>query len=165
MPITAPLIVPTDFDVERIAIPIEEIRRSNPHRGSMEQLDGILRFDPEQKLVVGIRRIRPDAFWTEGHFPGNPILPGVLMVESQGQLCTYYYMRVWRREDGRPLGFAGLDGWRFRAPVRPGDTLLLVAKALDLRERRAEFATQTFCGTKLVAEGNIIGMPVRADGL
>ncbi|MGR3310038.1 MAG: 3-hydroxyacyl-ACP dehydratase FabZ family protein [Candidatus Brocadiales bacterium] len=145
-----------DFDHPEIGQ--ESIRTVIPHRYEMEQLSGILRFDPENKIIIGFKDVREDEFWVRGHIPGRPLLPGVLMVEAAAQLCTYYYKRM--MEDGRFLGFGGIDKVKFRGTVVPGDRLIIICKNTELRTRRAIFDTQGIVKDKIVFEGVIIGMTV-----
>ncbi|MDR4498483.1 MAG: beta-hydroxyacyl-ACP dehydratase [Candidatus Scalindua sp.] len=147
-----------EIDVNNIEVDIEGIRAVNPHRYEMEQLNGIIRFDPENKIIVGYKDVKGDEFWVRGHIPGRPLFPGVLMMEAAAQLCTYYYKRV--IQDDRFLGFGGLDKVKFRGKVSPGDRLIIVAKNKELRARRAIFDTQGIVNGKLVFEGVIIGMVV-----
>jgi 3-hydroxyacyl-[acyl-carrier-protein] dehydratase len=72
----------------------------------MEQLTGILMFDPEQSLIVGYKDVKADEFWVRGHIPGRPLLPGVLMCECAAQLCSYYYSRA--TSQSRFVGFGGM---------------------------------------------------------
>ncbi len=147
-----------NIDVNKIEIDVEGIRAINPHRYEMEQLNGIIRFDPENKIIIGYKDVKDDEFWVRGHIPGRPLLPGVLMMEAAAQLCTYYYKKM--IQDDRFLGFGGLDRVKFRGKVSPGDRLIIVAKNTELRERRAIFDTQGIANSKLVFEGVIIGMVV-----
>ncbi|MDN3511169.1 MAG: beta-hydroxyacyl-ACP dehydratase [Candidatus Jettenia sp.] len=139
-------------------VDIESIRTIIPHRYEMEQLNGILKFDMEQGIIVGYKDISNNEFWVRGHIPGRPLMPGVIMLEAAAQLCTYYYKQV--TKDDRFLGFGGIDKVKFRGKVIPGDRLILIAKNKELRSRRAIFDTQGVVDGKLVFEGIIIGMVV-----
>jgi len=146
------------IDLGRIVMDIEAVRRYNPHRYEMEQLTGILHLDAEKGHVVAYRDVRDDEFWVRGHIPGRPLLPGVLMLEAAAQMCSLYYKKV--TEDPRFLGFGGVDGVKFRGQVVPGDRLLLLGQAVEIRSRRAVFDTQGVVGDRLVFEARITGMPV-----
>ena len=115
-----------EIDINDIEIDREGIRAVNPHRYEMEQLNGIIKFDPENKIIIGFKEVKDDEFWVRGHIPGRPLFPGVLMMEAAAQLCTYYYKRV--IEDDRFLGFGGIDKVKFRGKVIPGDRFIIVAE-------------------------------------
>ena len=158
-PMAPPLLVDlAKIDLGRITIPIEAIRAANPHRFEMEQLTGIIHFDPAAGEIVAVKDVRPDEFWVRGHIPGRPLLPGVLMIEAAAQMCSVYYKLV--QKDPRFLGFGGVDAVKFRGQVVPGDRLILIGKALEIRSRRAVFDTQGVVGDRPVYEGRITGMPI-----
>ena len=154
-----PLLVDlTKIDLGRVRMTPEEIRRYNPHRYEMEQLSGIIHLDTEAGQIVAFKDVREDEFWVRGHIPGRPLLPGVLMIEAAAQMCSLYYKIV--QKDERFLGFGGVDGVKFRGQVAPGDRLILLGKAVEIRSRRAVFDTQGMVGERLVFEARITGMPI-----
>ena len=146
------------LDLDRIVMPIEEIRRLIPHRYEMEQLTAVIHLDPEAGHIVAVKDVRDDEFWVRGHIPGRPLLPGVLMIEAAAQMCSVYFKKV--NEDPRFLGFGGVDAVKFRGQVVPGDRLLLLGRAVEIRSRRAVFDTQGVVGDRLVFEARITGMPI-----
>jgi 3-hydroxyacyl-[acyl-carrier-protein] dehydratase len=141
----------------------EELRRVNPQRFEMEQLDGIVYVDKEQHLVVGFKDVRDDEFWVRGHMPGYPLLPGVLMCEAAAQLCSYY-VAIAGLGHGDFIGFGGMEDVRFRGVVRPGDRFVLVAKGTRMNRRQTIFNVQGFVAGTMVFHGDIIGVPLTRPG-
>jgi 3-hydroxyacyl-[acyl-carrier-protein] dehydratase len=137
---------------------IEEIRKHNEQRFEMEQLSGVLLLDKDKELVVTYKDISEDEFWVRGHIPGRPLMPGVIMVESAAQTCSYYYGRS--NPDPRFMGFLGIEQVRFRGTVVPGDRLIVAAHCLELKSRRMSFDCQGFVGPKMVFQCRILGTPV-----
>ncbi|MHC4714617.1 MAG: 3-hydroxyacyl-ACP dehydratase FabZ family protein [Planctomycetota bacterium] len=146
-------------DLTKAAFPIEEVRKTNPQRFEMEQLSYVAALDLEANWSVAVRKIGADEFWCRGHIPGRPIFPGVLMVEAAAQLCSFHYHKA-APEDERFFGFGGIDGVKFRGEVVPGDTLVVMAKMIEIRSRRAVFDTQAAVGGRIVFEARITGMPM-----
>jgi len=161
-----PLLVDlANVDLSRVQLTVEDIRELNPHRYEMEQLSGVVLLDPVAQAIVAYKDVRDDEFWVRGHIPGRPLLPGVLMVEAAAQMCSVYFKHV--QADPRFLGFGGIDNVKFRGQVAPGQRLVLLGKALEIRQRRAVFDTQGVVGNgadpsslKLVFEARITGMPI-----
>ena len=154
-----PLLVDlSKIDLAQTLIPIEEIRQVNPHRYEMEHLSGVIHLDPAVGQIVAFKEVRPDEFWVRGHIPGRPLLPGVVMIEAAAQMCSFYFKYV--QKDSRFLGFGGVDAVKFRGQVVPGDRLILLGQAVELRNRRAVFDTQGVVGDRLVFEARITGMPI-----
>ena len=153
------LIDPTELDFEHPLADVEAIRRVNPQRHELEQLTAILFIDREGKLIVGYKDVREDEFWVRGHMPGFALLPGVLICEAAAQLCSYY-IAMENLLSGDFTAFGGMDKVKFRDAVRPGDRLVMVSHALEIRTgRRASFDTQGIVDGNLIFQGIIVGMP------
>ena len=149
----------SQLDLDNPEISIEEIRAVNPQRHEMEQLTAIVKFDEEQRIIVGLKDVRGDEFWVRGHIPGRPLMPGVLMCECAAQLCSYYFTRVTGTD--KFIGFGGMDKVKFRGQVVPGDRLIMIARCIEMREPRlALFETQGVVDGKLVYEGVVTGLPM-----
>jgi 3-hydroxyacyl-[acyl-carrier-protein] dehydratase len=101
-----------------------EIEALIPHRWPMLLVDRIVEYDPEAKRIVGLKAVTATEFWAQGHFPGLPILPGVLQVEALAQTMAVYVAK--QPGFGDRIGlFAAIDETRFKRIVVPGDVLRL----------------------------------------
>ncbi len=138
-----------------------QIRKVNPQRNNMEQLDAVITLFDDENVMVGFKSVTGDEFWTDGHLPDHPIMPGCLIVEAAAQLCSFWYGND--RDDDRFIGFGGLDDVTFRSQVTPGDKLLLLAHPIEVRSRRMKYKTQGVVDQQVVFEGVIIGMPLSAS--
>jgi 3-hydroxyacyl-[acyl-carrier-protein] dehydratase len=157
------LIDPALIDTSRVLADREAIRQANPQRFEMEQLTAIVYLDREQHVVIGYNDVRPDEFWVRGHMPDYPLMPGVLICEAAAQLASYYCHTIKLVEDGF-LGFGGMEDVRFRGQVRPGDRLVMVAKAVRVNRRQTVFESQGFVDANMVYHGRIIGVPLSGRG-
>ena len=152
----------SNIDIDKVEFPIEEIRKLNPQRHEFEQLTAVLCFRPEEKIAVGLREVRDNEFWVEGHVPGHPLLPGVLMIEAAAQLCSFYCGKALALEDAEGFyGFGGVDRARFRAFVHPGESLILLARPRVITRNRSMFDTQGVVSGKLVFEARVMGLRIR----
>jgi 3-hydroxyacyl-[acyl-carrier-protein] dehydratase len=109
----------------------EQIEEILPHREPFLLLDEVITLEPGAR-VVARKLVREDEWYLPGHFPGNPIMPGVLMVEALAQTGA---VAVLSEEDnrGRLVLFAGIDDLRFKRIVRPGETLQLECELERMR--------------------------------
>jgi 3-hydroxyacyl-[acyl-carrier-protein] dehydratase len=153
---------PASLDLGKVLADIEGIRKVNLQRYDMEQLSAIVHIDREQHIIAGYKDVRADEFWVRGHMPGYPLLPGVLICEAAAQLCSYYTGTAGLLQ-GDFIGFGGMEGVRFRAPVRPGDRLVLIGKGTKLRRRQTIFNVQAFVGSTMVFHADILGVTLRKE--
>jgi beta-hydroxyacyl-ACP dehydratase FabZ len=112
---------------------IQEIMKVLPHRYPMLLVDRILEIE-EGKRIVGLKNVTANEQFFQGHFPGAPVMPGVLIVEAMAQCGAVLFLRDIEDRDKKLFLFGGIDKARFRKPVLPGDQLIL---ELDLLQRRA----------------------------
>jgi len=148
------------IDLTHVKFGPDEIRKVIPHRGAMALLDGVVSVDPERGIAIGFKDARSDEFWASGHFPGNPLLPGVVMIEAAGQLAVFFYKLCTPEIAGRLVVFGGVDEVRFRGSVRPGERVWLVTRKIEMNRRVAKCDAQGFCDGKLIFDGKVIGIPV-----
>jgi len=131
---------PLLFDLSTIdleAKPIfdkETICKVNPQRFEMQQLDGILWYDKDNYLILGYKEVTENEFWIRGHIPGRPLMPGVIMVEAGAQLSSFFLKQVFQEEGF--IGFAGIEGTKFRLTVEPGQRLYLLGHITKYKRRK-----------------------------
>jgi len=159
------IIDPAQIDFDHIVADIEGIRRHIPQRYEMEMLTAVVIDDPKENLSVGYKDLSSDDFWTRGHMPGMPLMPGVLMCEAAAQLSSYHVQKNNLLETDM-VGFGGMEEIRFRDPVLPGDRLVIALKLIKHRPRRMCVCYfQGFVNESLVVEGKIKGIPLPVEAL
>jgi 3-hydroxyacyl-[acyl-carrier-protein] dehydratase len=145
------------LDYANPLVGIDAIRAVNPQRFEFEMLTGIVHIDTVGYRIVGFKDLSEDEFWTRGHMPGYPVLPGVLMCEAAAQLGGYYISR-YVASPGMLIGLAGIDEARFLRPVRPGDRLVLVGTGVKIHRRLSRFRVVGTVGGEKVFEAVVGGV-------
>ena len=153
----------SEYDLDNVVADIEEIRRHNLQRHEMEHLTAICYENHPRNIVVGYKDLGPDEFWTRGHMPGMPLMPGVIMCEAAAQLASYHSQKF-KLMDG-VIGFGGLEKVRFRGMVRPGDRFVIISRLLKLRRAIMTCEFQCFVDQNLVCEGVLKGVALPVDQL
>ena len=141
------------LDLDRVLFDREAIEKVNPQRGQMQHLDAIL-WQHEGK-ILGYKDVSDDEFWVDGHIPGRPLLPGVIMLEAAAQLSSFHTATHFKW-DGF-IGFGGLEDVKFRSAVPPGKRMYLLCDTIDVRHRRIKAKTQGLVDGNLAFEATIIG--------
>jgi len=138
---------------------IREIMAKIPHRYPFLLVDRIIHFEAE-KRIVGLKNVSMNEHFFQGHFPGHPIMPGVLIVEAMGQTGGLLLMNSVPEPENKVMYFMSLDAIKFRRPVFPGDQLRMEVDMIKFRHRICKMSGKGFVGDDLVAEAEMTAMVV-----
>ena len=133
---------------------ITQIQAILPHRYPFLLVDRIIEYEPG-KRVVGIKNVTINEPFFEGHFPGAPVMPGVLIVEAMAQTAGVLMLANLPDRESKLVFFTGIDGAKFRRPVVPGDQLRMQLTVLKLRSRYIRLRGEAYVDGQLVAEALI----------
>jgi 3-hydroxyacyl-[acyl-carrier-protein] dehydratase len=134
---------------------VNEIQRIIPHRYPFLLVDAVVELEPG-KRIVGIKSVTINEPFFAGHFPGAPVMPGVLIIEAMAQVGAILVLKDLPDREKKLLYFAGIDQVRFRQPVVPGNQLKLVVEILKLRPRYGKLKGEAYVGETLVAEAEVL---------
>ncbi len=133
---------------------IFEVLRSLPHRYPFLLVDRVL--DIHEDRLVALKNVTINEPFFQGHFPDQPIMPGVLITEALAQAGGILAYSILPELIGRPVYFMGMDKVRFRKPVRPGDQLILKLQLLKRRGPIFKMQGEAFVDEQLVAEAELM---------
>ncbi len=138
---------------------ISEILAVMPHRYPMLLVDRVLECDNERR-IVGLKNVTVNEPFFNGHFPGDPIMPGVLQLEAMAQVGGILIMLLLGGDTNTTPYFMSIDKAKFRRVVRPGDALRIEVDILRLRATRATFSGRCLVDGHLVSEAEMLCMIV-----
>jgi 3-hydroxyacyl-[acyl-carrier-protein] dehydratase len=136
------------------AMDVNQIQALLPHRYPFLLVDRILELQ-RMKRVVGLKNVTINEPFFNGHFPGGPIMPGVLIVETMAQCGAVMLLTEIEDRDDKLIVFTGIEKARFRRPVVPGDQLRIEVDVLAWRRITGRMEAKVFVDGKLVAEAII----------
>ena len=131
-----------------------DIMQYLPHRYPFLLVDKITEFVKNEQ-IVGVKNVTINEPFFQGHFPGHPIMPGVLILEAMAQVGGVYAMLANEVGEGQVPYFVGIDKAKFRKPVLPGDVLILALELQKVRRGIYYFQGKATVDGKLVAEAEL----------
>ena len=131
---------------------IQEIMEVLPHRYPFLLVDRVLERDPGKKIVA-IKNVTMNELFFQGHFPGHPIMPGVLIIEAMAQVAGLMVME--KGSDSIPL-FASMDNVKFKRPVTPGDQIRFEVEMVKIKGTFVRTAGKAYVDGKVVAEAEFM---------
>ncbi|MGA7614576.1 MAG: 3-hydroxyacyl-ACP dehydratase FabZ [Thermoanaerobaculia bacterium] len=138
---------------------INEIMRILPHRYPLLLIDRILEIDGDDR-IVGLKNVTANEQFFQGHFPGNPVMPGVLIVEAMAQCGAVLFTRDVPDREKKLFFFGGIDKARFRRPVIPGDQVVIEVTVMQRRASSARFKGVAKVEGQVVAEAELMTVMV-----
>ena len=138
---------------------IQEIMELLPHRYPFLLIDRVVEFE-RTKRVVALKNVTFNEPFFQGHFPGAPIMPGVLIIEAMAQAGALIMLSEIEDRKNKLAVFTGIDDAKFRASVTPGDQLRLEIDVLSFRSRAGKMIGRAFVDGKLACQATLTCMIV-----
>ena len=138
---------------------ITDILKILPHRYPMLLVDRVVEIE-DGKRIVGIKNVTANEQFFQGHFPGAPVMPGVLIVEAMAQCSAVLILRGIPDRDEKLFLFGGVDKARFRRPVLPGDQLRMECEVLQRRSNTIKVKGTATVDGNVVAEAEMLSIMV-----
>jgi len=141
---------------------VNEIQKLLPHRYPFLMVDAIVEVE-RLKRIVGIKNVSINEYYFQGHFPGKPIMPGVLIIEAVAQTGGLLLLMDVPDREKKLLYFVAVDGARFRRPVVPGDQLRIEVNVLQWRGDFCKLEGKATVDGQLAAEGIVMCKMIDRD--
>lgn len=138
-----------------LPLDIRTIMKYLPHRFPFLLVDRILEMVPD-KSIKGLKNVTINEPFFQGHFPGTPIMPGVLIIEAMAQVGGVLALSSMALTENTLIYFMGVDQVKFRRPVVPGDQLIIDIEVLKQRAKVIKLAGSAKVDDQLVAEGQLM---------
>lgn len=142
-----------------VSLDHKEVARILPHAYPFLFIDKVTECIPGDRIVA-VKNVTLNEQFFVGHFPGNPVMPGVLIIEAMAQasmICAVYNPDS-RDVDKKSVSFMAIDSARFRKVVTPGNTLILKSRVVHRRGNSCRFECTAYVEDKLVSEAQILAM-------
>jgi 3-hydroxyacyl-[acyl-carrier-protein] dehydratase len=133
---------------------VNEIMKLLPHRYPFLLVDRIVEMEAGKK-IIGLKNVTMNEPFFPGHFPGHPVMPGVLIVEAMAQVAAILVYSSSEDNKGKITYFVGIENTKFRKPVVPGDQLRLELEVIGNRRGIYTFSGKAFVDGKLVTESEL----------
>ncbi len=144
---------------------ISQVMDYLPHRYPFLLIDRVVGFE-RAKRITAIKNVTINEEFFNGHFPGHPIMPGVLVVEAMAQAGCILLLQEIADRNSKLVVFTGIENAKFRRPVTPGDQLRIEVEVLSFRPRQGRMEGKAYIGDKLACEATLTCavVPRRASG-
>lgn len=136
---------------------IKKIQEFLPHRYPFLLVDRVIDVKPGQEITA-IKNVTMNEWFFQGHFPGEPVMPGVLIIEALAQTGGLLLLHQLSDCKGKVMYFMSIDSAKFRKPVVPGDRLKMVVKIIKLKGTIAKIRGEAYVDEELVTEAEMMAM-------